>query len=127
LKEKQSSAAQNVPLGQLVNKQRTMILSLNQDLGRALSDTERYRKKLKGHLAHCSYDYSQHYAIRPNPEANALPAAAAMAAPLPPISLTLQLPSASSSKQNIATGDDLLLCPQQITSNMQSVMAEMKI
>ncbi len=107
LKEKQSSAAQNAQLWRLVDKQRTMILGLNRDLERALSDKERYRKKLKEHLAHCSYEHNQHHAKRPDPEANAVPAAAAMAAPLPPKSLTPQPPSANSSEQSTAASDDL--------------------
>ncbi|KAI9704206.1 MAG: hypothetical protein M1836_007067 [Candelina mexicana] len=51
LKEKQSAAAQNAQLWRLVDKQRAMILGLNKDLERALKDKERYRKKLKEHLA----------------------------------------------------------------------------
>ncbi|KAI9885879.1 MAG: isocitrate dehydrogenase (NAD(+)) idh1 [Watsoniomyces obsoletus] len=47
LRDKQSSAAQNAQLWRLVDKQRTMILGLNKDLERALSDKERYRKKWK--------------------------------------------------------------------------------
>ena len=51
LKEKQHSAAQNTQLWKLVDKQRALLLGLNQDLERALKDKERYRKKLKDHLA----------------------------------------------------------------------------
>ncbi|KAI9850442.1 MAG: hypothetical protein M1838_005654 [Thelocarpon superellum] len=51
LKEKQSSASQNAQLWRLVDKQRTMILGLNKDLEQALKDKERYRRKLKEHLA----------------------------------------------------------------------------
>ena len=51
LKEKQHSAAQNTQLWKLVDKQRALLLGLNQDLERALRDKERYRKKLKEHLA----------------------------------------------------------------------------
>lgn len=51
LREKQYAAAQNDQLWKLVNKQRTLVLGLNQDLERALKDKERYRKKLKEHLA----------------------------------------------------------------------------
>ncbi|KAL8896849.1 MAG: hypothetical protein Q9192_002873 [Flavoplaca navasiana] len=51
LKEKQHSTAQNAQLWKLVDKQRTLVLGLNQDLERALKDKERYRKKLKDHLA----------------------------------------------------------------------------
>ncbi|KAL8665767.1 MAG: hypothetical protein Q9168_007632 [Polycauliona sp. 1 TL-2023] len=51
LKEKQHSTAQNAQLWKLVDKQRTLVLGLNQDLERALKDKERYRKKLKEHLA----------------------------------------------------------------------------
>ena len=50
LKEKQHSAAQNTQLWKLVDKQRALLLGLNQDLERALKDKERYRKKLKDHL-----------------------------------------------------------------------------
>lgn len=50
-KEKQSSTAHNAQLWRLVEKQRAMILGLNKDLERALKDKERYRKKLKEHLA----------------------------------------------------------------------------
>lgn len=51
LKEKQHSTAQNGQLWRLVDKQRVLLLGLNQDLERALKDKERYRKKLKDHLA----------------------------------------------------------------------------
>lgn len=51
LKEKQHSAAQNTQLWKLVDKQRALLLGLNQDLERALKDKERYRRKLKEHLA----------------------------------------------------------------------------
>ena len=51
LREKQHSATQNAQLWKLVDKQRTLVLGLNQDLERALKDKERYRKKLKEHLA----------------------------------------------------------------------------
>lgn len=52
LREKQHSTLQNAQLWKLVDKQRTLVLGLNQDLDRALKDKERYRKKLKEHLAH---------------------------------------------------------------------------
>ncbi|KAI4191480.1 MAG: hypothetical protein L6R41_000014 [Letrouitia leprolyta] len=51
LREKQSAAAQNAQLWKLVDKQRTLVLGLNQDLERALKDKDRYRKKLKEHIA----------------------------------------------------------------------------
>ncbi|KAL8773144.1 MAG: hypothetical protein Q9209_001820 [Squamulea sp. 1 TL-2023] len=51
LREKHHSTAQNTQLWKLVDKQRTLVLGLNQDLERALKDKERYRKKLKEHLA----------------------------------------------------------------------------
>ncbi len=51
LKERQHSAAQNTQLWTLVDKQRALLLGLNQDLERALKDKERYRKKLKEHMA----------------------------------------------------------------------------
>lgn len=51
LKEKQYAAAQNTQLWKLVDKQRALVLGLNQDLERAVKDKERYRKKLKDHLA----------------------------------------------------------------------------
>ncbi|KAL8789834.1 MAG: hypothetical protein Q9213_000902 [Squamulea squamosa] len=51
LREKQHSTAQNAQLWKLVDKQRTLVLGLNQDLERALKDKERYRKKLKEHIA----------------------------------------------------------------------------
>ncbi|KAL8812059.1 MAG: hypothetical protein Q9223_001286 [Gallowayella weberi] len=51
LRDKQHSTAQNTQLWKIVDKQRTMVLGLNQDLERALKDKERYRKKLKEHLA----------------------------------------------------------------------------
>lgn len=50
LKEKQHSTAQNGQLWRLVDKQRALLLGLNQDLERALKDKERYRKKLKEHI-----------------------------------------------------------------------------
>ena len=50
LKEKQSSAAQNAQLWKLVDKQRSLVLGLNQDLERALKDKDKYRRKLKEHL-----------------------------------------------------------------------------
>ncbi|KAL8699760.1 MAG: hypothetical protein Q9224_001272, partial [Gallowayella concinna] len=51
LREKQHSTVQNTQLWKLVDKQRTLVLGLNHDLERALKDKERYRKKLKEHLA----------------------------------------------------------------------------
>ena len=51
LKEKQHAAAQNAQLWKLVDKQRALVLGLNQDLERAVKDKERYRKRLKEHLA----------------------------------------------------------------------------
>ena len=51
LKEKQHAAAQNAQLWKLVDKQRALVLGLTQDLERAVKDKERYRKKLKDHLA----------------------------------------------------------------------------
>jgi RalA-binding protein 1 len=51
LKEKQHFAAQNAQLWRLVDKQRSLVIGLNKDLERALKDKERYRKKLKEHLA----------------------------------------------------------------------------
>ncbi|KAL8924612.1 MAG: hypothetical protein Q9208_003927 [Pyrenodesmia sp. 3 TL-2023] len=51
LREKQNSTLQNAQLWKLVDKQRTLVLGLNQDLDRALKDKERYRKKLKEHMA----------------------------------------------------------------------------
>lgn len=50
-KEKQSINAQNAQLWRLVEKQRAMILTLNKDLVKALKDRDKYRKKLKDHLA----------------------------------------------------------------------------
>lgn len=50
LKEKQHSAAQNAQLWKLVDKQRSLVLGLNQDLEKALKDKEKYRRKLKDHL-----------------------------------------------------------------------------
>ena len=50
LKEKQHSATQNAQLWRLVDKQRTLLLGLNQDLENALRDKERYRKKLKEYM-----------------------------------------------------------------------------
>ena len=51
LKEKQHSAAQNAQLWRLVDKQRALVLGLNNDLERALKDKERYRKKFKEQVA----------------------------------------------------------------------------
>ena len=50
LKEKQHSTAQNAQLWKLVDKQRSLVLGLNQDLEKALREKERYRKKLKEQL-----------------------------------------------------------------------------
>lgn len=50
LKEKQHLAAQNAQLWKLVDKQRSLVLGLNQDLERALKDKEKYRKRLREHL-----------------------------------------------------------------------------
>jgi RalA-binding protein 1 len=51
LREKQSTAGQNAQLWRLVEKQRAMILGLNKDLERLAKDKERYKKKLKDHIA----------------------------------------------------------------------------
>jgi len=50
LKEKQHSAAQNAQLWKLVDKQRSLVLGLNQDLEKALKDKGKYRRKLKENL-----------------------------------------------------------------------------
>ena len=50
LKEKQYSAVQNAQLWNLVDKQRSLVLGLNQDLEKALKDKEKYRRELKGYL-----------------------------------------------------------------------------
>ena len=50
LKENQHSAIQNAQLWKLVDKQRSLVLGLNQDLENALKDKDKYRKKLKEHL-----------------------------------------------------------------------------
>ena len=50
LKEKQHSAVQNAQLWKLVDKQRSLVLGLNQDLEKALKDKEKYRQELKKHL-----------------------------------------------------------------------------
>ena len=47
LKEKQHSAVQNAQLWKLVDKQRSLVIGLNQDLEKALRDKEKYRKELK--------------------------------------------------------------------------------
>ena len=47
LKEKQHSAVQNAQLWKLVDKQRSLVIGLNQDLEKALKDKEKYRKELK--------------------------------------------------------------------------------
>ncbi|KAI9693958.1 MAG: hypothetical protein M1822_003229 [Bathelium mastoideum] len=51
IKDKQAAQARDSQLWRLVEKQRAMILGLNKDLDRALKDKEKYRKKLKEHLA----------------------------------------------------------------------------
>ncbi|KAI9894086.1 MAG: hypothetical protein M1814_004856 [Vezdaea aestivalis] len=51
LKEKHSASTQNSQLWRLVEKQRAMILGLNIDMDRVLKDKEKYKKKLKDHLA----------------------------------------------------------------------------
>ncbi len=59
LREKQQSAAQNAQLWRLVDKQRALLFGLNQDLENAVKDKERYRKKLKEHLARTSEDLGE--------------------------------------------------------------------
>lgn len=50
LKEKQHSTIQNAQLWKLVDKQRSLVLGLNQDLEKALKDKDKYRKELKEYL-----------------------------------------------------------------------------
>ena len=50
LKENQHSAIQNAQLWKLVDKQRSLVLGLNQDLEKALKAKEKYRKELKDYL-----------------------------------------------------------------------------
>ncbi|KAF7509699.1 hypothetical protein GJ744_007570 [Endocarpon pusillum] len=47
LKDKQHAASQNAQLWKLVDKQRSLLMGLNQDLERAIRDKEKYRRKLK--------------------------------------------------------------------------------
>ena len=51
LKDRITMKKENAQLWRLVEKQRTMMLGLNKDLERAYKDRDRYRKKLKEHLA----------------------------------------------------------------------------
>ncbi|KAF2665985.1 hypothetical protein BT63DRAFT_416413 [Microthyrium microscopicum] len=53
-KENQNSTAHNSQLWRLVEKQRSILLGLQKDLDKACKERERYRKKLKDHLAQCS-------------------------------------------------------------------------
>lgn len=50
LNEKEYISAQNNKLWKLVDKQRSLLFGLNEDLERALIDKDRYRKKLKEHI-----------------------------------------------------------------------------
>jgi RalA-binding protein 1 len=47
LKDKQHAASQNAQLWKLVDKQRSLLMGLNQDLERAVKDKEKYRKRMK--------------------------------------------------------------------------------
>lgn len=47
LKDKNHTAAQNAQLWKLIDKQRALLLGLNQDLERALKDKEKYRHRAK--------------------------------------------------------------------------------
>jgi RalA-binding protein 1 len=47
LKDKHHAASQNAQLWKLVDKQRSLLMGLNQDLERAIKDKEKYRKKMK--------------------------------------------------------------------------------
>ena len=51
LNEKNQAASHNAQLWRLVQKQRSMILGLNKDLEKSLKEKDRYRRKLKDHLA----------------------------------------------------------------------------
>ena len=51
LNEKNQAASHNAQLWRLVEKQRAMILGLNKDLEKSLKEKDRYRRKLKDHLA----------------------------------------------------------------------------
>lgn len=50
LNEKEYISSQNNKLWKLVDKQRSLLFGLNEDLERALVDKDRYRKKLKEHI-----------------------------------------------------------------------------
>lgn len=54
LGEKEYISAQNNKLWKLVDKQRSLLFGLNEDLERALVDKDRYRKKLKEHIDQAS-------------------------------------------------------------------------
>lgn len=51
INEKNQAASHNAQLWRLVEKQRAMILGLNKDLEKSLKEKDRYRRKLKDHLA----------------------------------------------------------------------------
>ena len=51
INEKNQAASHNAQLWRLVEKQRSMILGLNKDLEKSLKEKDRYRRKLKDHLA----------------------------------------------------------------------------
>lgn len=69
LSEKQQAASHNAQLWRLVEKQRTMILGLNRDLEKSLKEKERYRRKLKEHVAQASSAPAPTIATSPENEA----------------------------------------------------------
>ncbi len=81
LKEKDHISAQNNKLWKLVDKQRSLLFGLNEDLERALVDKDRYRKKLKEHFDQAPTipsDAAPEYASRsPTPGYDQLPTQAA--------------------------------------------------
>lgn len=53
-KDKQNTANHNTQLWRLVEKQRAVLLGLQKDMDKAFKERDRYRKRLKEHLASCA-------------------------------------------------------------------------
>jgi RalA-binding protein 1 len=64
LRDKQHAASQNAQLWKLVDKQRSLLMGLNQDLERAIKDKEKYRKRLKDFQAQSTVPHQSEVPVR---------------------------------------------------------------
>lgn len=102
LKEKQQAASQNTQLWKLVDKQRSLLMGLNQDLERAIKDKEKYRRRLIDLQSQAHVIIPSKTALPEQPLPNVEPVQSARQVPAPENDITQSQPSLGSSNEKSA-------------------------